>query len=859
MGRKTLRENREFGLEFYVFLARFWEKNGHETRPTFYHRDRLKSIYNEEFKHNRAGFPFSSVLYGLSRFGEVRVKHSEWVYFLEKIHKWSQPSRADYADKNGIEIYSSDHRFKDGKITFKVDGNSEHTEHLYIENAGNEPVYFTDHALLRGFANFSLETEQKTEELYPGDIHKVKVKYTAWAKGVESAMLAFEFKFKNFKRSPTFHIVRFIEAKSGTTLGTQVSDNRGLGVPTWTPLTIVDMTEKKQKAQAPLADYELPDDMKRLILALERPDYYRDQRLATLKAPLSINNYAEKLHLLLHLEEYHMERKIRKYNIHNHQGVTMKRDPLNKELLVLEITAENPITRGDQLLAYPVGEIKKKYRGYVLIKKHKTIKLGFNKELLDIFVESMTFHIEFTPNRLNLKRQHRAAERALRSGLAPVLFPAAPTSPAPLKTPPDLELFDRKLEENPEQYQAVQHIVAGSSKPAPYLVFGPPGTGKSVTLVEAIKQIIKCDPQRRILACASTNRAVDLLCESLLKDVDKSKVFRIYAKSHDPEDVPENLKACSNLDGNCFKFPENTNHLKTVNITTLLTSPRFVTNKFPEGTFSHVFVDEAGDAEEMKCILPLAELLHPETGQVVLAGDPKQLWPIIKSPFALKYGMGLSLLERLMTDFPLYQKTNDTFDNHFVTKLLRNYRSHPAILKVPNELFYDGELKAFANEKQRNSCCSFELLKQKDFPIIFHEVTSKSSNKYQQFNMEVEVLKDYVKNLLQHNVSPQDIGIIAPYWKQVQKIRQALEKVKDGSGLEVGTVECFQGQERRVILVSTVHLRPFPNNDKWFNVAVTRAKALLIIVGNSEDLSSDPTWEHFISYCYKQGGYKRKD
>uniref|UniRef100_A0A3B4A9J8 RNA helicase n=1 Tax=Periophthalmus magnuspinnatus TaxID=409849 RepID=A0A3B4A9J8_9GOBI len=538
-------------------------------------------------------------------------------------------------------------------------------------------------------------------------------------------------------------------------------------------------------------------------------------RQKTLQAPLSINNYKEKLQLLLHLEEYQMERDIRRYNVPNDnlQEVTMQRDSFNEELLVLKITAENRPTlqRGDQLLVYPVGEIKKKYRGYVHSVQLDSVKLGFSKELLDIFVKGMTFHIEFTVNRLNLRTQHRATEFAVRSGLAALNF-------CFFLKPLLYRLFDRKLGKNPEQYRAVQHIVAGSSKPAPYLLFGPPGTGKTVTVVEAIKQIAKCKPQSCILVCAFTNKAADFLCESLLTD-GETQVLRIYAKSYNPQDVPDSLKDCCNLVGDYFEFPKGTKDLKSVNITTLLTSSRLKEPyNFPEGHFTHVFVDGAECAREPECILPLAGLLDPNTGQVVLAGDPKQLGPIIRSRFAQRFGMGLSLLERLMTDLPLYQKTNGVFDNRFVTKLLRNYRSHPAILQIPNELFYDGELQAYADE-QRNSCCSFGPLPQKvtkGFPIIFHKVTDSSSSFLLFNNAEVDVLMDYVKDLLCRKS--------VWHFRKLSELNMCL--------LQVGTLEEFQGQERRVILVSTVRISFL--NDKWFNVAVNRAKALLIVVGNPE-------------------------
>uniref|UniRef100_A0A3B3ZT78 RNA helicase n=1 Tax=Periophthalmus magnuspinnatus TaxID=409849 RepID=A0A3B3ZT78_9GOBI len=527
-----------------------------------------------------------------------------------------------------------------------------------------------------------------------------------------------------------------------------------------------------------------------------------------LEAALSWENYAEKFKLMLFLEELQMEVDIQRYNI-----------PNDNQPEVPGVAENRPsVLRGDQLLAYPIGESNKKYRGYVHCVQLDSVKLGFSSELLDIFIEGMKFNIEFIINRLTLRIQHRAAEFAERSALAPVLFPWVAMKNCSVQ----LKLFDRKLEKNPEQYRAVQHIVAGSSKPAPYLVFGPPGTGKTVTVVEAIKQIEKCKANCHILACAPSNSAADLLCKKIRDHVDVSSVFRMYASSHDPMLVPEEIKACSNLIGNCYEYPEKEKLMEyKIVVTTLITAGRLVSGDIPMGHFTHVFVDESGHAVETECIVPLAGLLHPETGQVVLAGDPKQLGPIIRSPLALKFGMGLSLLERLMTDLPLYQKTNGVFDNRFVTKLLRNYRSHPAILEIPNELFYDRELQACADE-QRNFYCNWEYLP-----------------------------------------------------KMVQKIRKALHIVekklkpsKDLGGLKVGSVEEFQGQERRVILVSTVRSSPdyveidkkfklgFVKNEKRFNVAITRAKALLIIVGNPLVLRSDPTWARFLQYCQDQGGYR---
>ncbi|XP_045911976.1 putative helicase mov-10-B.2 isoform X1 [Micropterus dolomieu] len=810
------------------------------------------------------------------------------------------------SDKHGVCI-NSDHQFENGKLCLRVD-ECECVVNLKVENTGAKPVYFTHYTPLHWLRYFTLRDERKVTKtspmcLQPGDSYNIQVHFCCSLVGFYPATLAFEFKPDLQPSSAAFHIVRFIEAQCITALGLElapIAPYKPRSLPAWTPevdYKIVDgqrpegLSVLQLKNVVELKTYRIPAYMNQLIKSLKQLTFFCDTRTALLESPLSWENYTEKFQLLLYLEEQQMEVDIKRYNIPNSERkeAVMNRDTVNKKLLILEVpgVSENrpSVLRGDVLLAYPAGETGVKYRGYVHSVQLDSVKLGFGSALLDRFVDGMKFNVEFTVNRLTLRVQHRAAELAATYRLGEVLFPAAPAFPSQQTELPNLRLFDYKLEKNPEQYRAVQHIVAGSSKPAPYLVFGPPGTGKTVTLVEAIKQIEKTQASCHILACAPSNSAADLLCSKILDHVDEHKVFRMYASSRDPNFVPERLKACSNLVGECYVFPAKEKLMEyTIIVTTLLTAGRLVTGNIPAGHFTHVFVDEAGHAVETECLVPLAGLLQAESGQVVLAGDPKQLGPILRSPFALNYGMGVSLLERMMKDFSLYQKHEGVFNNHYVTKLLHNYRSHPAILKIPNELFYDEELLVSADEILRNSYCRWEHLPKKDFPLIFHGVTGvdeREASSPSFFNVaEVEVLMEYVKKLLQTHgkkglatISPRDIGIIAPYRKQVQKIRKALEKVgkdfkfKDMNALKVGSVEEFQGQERRVIMVSTVRSSPnyaevdkqfnlgFVKNEKRFNVAVTRAQALLIVVGNPRVLNKDPTWARFIQYCQDEGGY----
>uniref|UniRef100_A0A096M4W4 RNA helicase n=1 Tax=Poecilia formosa TaxID=48698 RepID=A0A096M4W4_POEFO len=826
-------------------------------------------------------------------------------------------------DKHGISI-TADSPFENGKLVLCVQNTLEVVK-LNVKNTGPQSVYFTYYTPLHWLRYLSLSDEKSVTKrsplfLNPGDSYEIEVRFRCELVGFFPATLAFEFKPDLEPATAAFHIVRIIEARCITSLGLElapVAPYKPRSLPAFTP----DLIYRIIDGQPPegISKYFIKHEVKKTISALlptlpncvfktvlystvlEPAHHSAEGPLSLqklLESPLSWENYTEKFQTLLYLEERQMEFDIRRYNIPNEdtEFAQLKRDTHNPRLLVLEVpgVSENrpSVLRGDSLLVYPQGEKEVKYRGYVHSVQLDSVRLGFSPELLNRYMNGIKFNVEFTFNRLTVRLQHRAAEFARTHKLSSVLFPAAPPMPREKPDLPTLKLFDYQLEKNPEQYQAVQHIVAGSSRPAPYLVFGPPGTGKTVTLVEAIKQIEKTQTFCHILACAPSNSAADLLCSKIREHVDEHKVYRVYASSRDPKLVPEHLKGCSNLLGDSYIFPAKEELMEfRIIVTTLLTAGRFVSGDIPPGHFTHIFVDEAGHAVETECLVPLAGnreqsggLLNTETGQLVLAGDPKQLGPILRSPFALKYEMEMSLLERLMTNFPLYRKNDGVYNNCYVTKLLRNYRSHPAILKIPNELFYEGELQACAEEYSRNFYCRWEYLPKPGFPVIFHGVAgldARESTSPSFFNVaEVEVLMDYVRKLLQSQgkkgvakIAPKDIGIIAPYRKQVQKIRQALDKVgkdlkcKDMSNLKVGSVEEFQGQERRVILVSAVRSSAnymdfdkkfnlgFIKNEKRFNVAVTRAKALLIVVGNPLMLSADPNWASFIEYCKEEGGY----
>ncbi|KAL6457776.1 hypothetical protein MHYP_G00330060 [Metynnis hypsauchen] len=819
------------------------------------------------------------------------------------------------SDKGGIKI-TSDPKSTNGKVVFNIGlMDRVYVVKFHIINEGQNCIHFTFYTALHRMRCFTLVDERRVTRvcpllLCPGESYVVEVHYHIHHYGHFPATMYFEFCPDSEPPSPSkpFCIVRELEAVVQTQLAAELGPESPYrprqagryrpedriveeGVPPESCVT------HALKQAVKLKDYSYPAYLKDLVKH-HLADTETLSPAARLQLPrvrnvletlLCMKHYAERFHLLLHLEEIQMEVDIKKYDLYSQK---MTRDKTNQKLLVLKVpgVAENrpSVLRGDHLKVC-ISKDKTKpvtmYKGYVHRVELESVKLGFSKKLVQNFITNMKFDVEFSINRYPLKLQHRAVDLAVQHRLGNVLFPSK--NSVQHTALPQLRMFNRDLETNPEQNAAVQHILSGQSKPAPYLIFGPPGTGKTVTLVEAIKQVNKSNAGAHILACAPSNSACDLLCERLLRYVDAHRLFRFCASSRNPRTMPRKLLKRSNWDEgqDSFILPSKETLMGySIIVVTLVTAGRLVSGGVPVGHFSHIFIDEAGQAVEPECVVGIAGLLHPEKGQLVLAGDPQQLGPILRSPLAQQHGFGLSLLERLMTQNSLYQKTRDgcqAYDSRFVTKLLRNYRSHPAILKIPNELFYDNELQVFADQMEREAFCRWEHLPEKGFPVIFHGVMGKDereSNSPSFFNVsEIEVLISYLNKLILTQgknglpkLSAADIGIIAPYRKQVEKIQKALKTVKElnqWKDIKVGSVEEFQGQEKTVIMVSAVRSSisyvkmdqdfniGFLTNEKRFNVAMTRAKALLIVVGNPVILNKNPTWHRFIHYCEQEQGY----
>lgn len=238
------------------------------------------------------------------------------------------------------------------------------------------------------------------------------------------------------------------------------------------------------------------------------------------------------------------------------------------------------------------------------------------------------------------------------------------------------------------------------------------------------------------------------------------------------------------------------------------------------------------------------------TSNIVLLGDYKQLGPLISSKVSQQLGLNISLMERIMSK-PRYK----SFDKNYVTQLLDNFRSHPAILQFSNVLFYESKLRAKIAEPEKSFGLKWQYLSNKKFPILFHCVKTPSQievNGNSSFNSgEIEIVRFYVELLLRVgingvNVVPEDIGIVSPYKSQLNMLKSALRHV---GKVEIGTAEYYQGREKKIIIISTVKSNNsvgFLSSEKRLNVCITRAKSLLILVGNADTLQVSPTMHSMI-------------
>ncbi|KAA1476103.1 P-loop containing nucleoside triphosphate hydrolase protein [Dentipellis sp. KUC8613] len=620
-----------------------------------------------------------------------------------------------------------------------------------------------------------------------------------------------------------------------------------------------------------LPEAEIPKQLLSILAMKSVDDIVNELKHNVIRGDLSPELYGLYFKTLLWVEEHRMGIDLQMFDIPN-ASLTPKGSLFS--LRVPGLAEKRPsVLIGDRIIVQR-GEDQsgKWFEGHVHAVDQLEVHLRFHGSFPKP-APTQRFHVRFKLNRIPLRRQHQAMDTSFMSDR--ILFPnESHTGTVGDNDNVPITPYNELIATNLPQSRAVRIGVDLPAGAPPLLIYGPAGTGKTSTIVELIKQILTKYPSARILACAPSNSAADLIA-SRLSSLGTDQLFRFYASSRFVRTVPVELLPFTHINANGHFSHHSLEKMCTyrVLVTTCVSASVAYGIGMPRGHFSHIFVDEAGHATEPEAMVSIKTMADSKTN-IILSGDPKQLGPIIRSPVARRLGLDKSFIERLL-DLDIYQNLRDGLT---VVKLLKNYRSHPAILSYPNERFYDGELEPCGDPQVINTFIGNPLLVSKTFPIVFHAMAGEdareaSSPSY--FNVE-EVLqvKAYVEALLADQTveigmfsSPgSDIGIITPYHAQVQKIRKALKGVVEG--VTVGSVEEFQGQERLVIIMSTVrssqdlvefdlrHTLGFVANPRRFNVAVTRAKALLIVVGDPTVLSLDPLWRGFLNYVYLNDGWK---
>lgn len=380
------------------------------------------------------------------------------------------------------------------------------------------------------------------------------------------------------------------------------------------------------------------------------------------------------------------------------------------------------------------------------------------------------------------------------------------------------------------------------------------GTGKTTVLVEAVAQILKRKSSSKILTTAQSNSACNEICSRLMDLVPDGTMLRLFSQStfkNDHDKIPPCILSVSNSSRN---IPFKGFQKFRVVIATLVTSDQLK----GKCRFDYIFIDECASASEPEALIPIMAFGARDSAiitNLILLGDHKQLGPVINSTTAEKIGLGVSLMERIMSK-PRYN-ADPNYNVDYVVQLLDNYRSHPAILHFSNEQFYNMKLRPKMSLEDQNWALGWSYLPNKSFPIMFHSVqdssemdrTGSSSNA-----TEAIVVRTYITYLIKEGISgfpvtAEDIGVVTPYTAQNRDLKDVLVN----TGVEVGSTEYFQGREKNIMIMSTVRSQSssigFLNNPKRLNVMITRAKYLLIIIGNPTTLQMDPLWKALIEYC----------
>ncbi|KAI1280770.1 putative RNA helicase armi [Halotydeus destructor] len=619
----------------------------------------------------------------------------------------------------------------------------------------------------------------------------------------------------------------------------------------------------KHERRVRLPRFEVPNKIFD-ILHMKR-DYGADYPV--LKELLTPDNYLEKFRLLLHIEEARGRIEMRQYDM---DDVVFERLGSYLAIDVPGLIDNRPsLLVGDTvIIEQPNVEGSPRYEGCIHHIRQEKILVRFADAFHDNY-NGECYNVTFQSSRTYFKRCHYAVQQSVKF-CSYYLFPQTEMAFLESKLKAGAEKQIRWINKslNDRQKRAVINVMKGECRPSPYVIFGPPGTGKTVTVVETILQVFKNFPHSHVIACAPSNACVDLIALKLVNSgiiSSKKDMVRLIAH-HRLDRIPAELDAYAVESSG--SSPEWINARIIVSTCGSVGQLMDLTKR--AGFFTHCFLDEAAQATEPEA-LQFLHLIAIGKGVSVVVGDPFQLGPVCISPDAKKYGLGKSLLNRLF-DMEPYKRRSGEFADHghydprCITKLVESYRCCTDIISVNSSMFYMSELDCKPSPDS-------DLLSKlgRTFPVVFNGVNGQDVRHPDSASWcnYAEVLRcaDYLRQLYDVGVKADEIGIITPYRKQMEMIRKFLDYL--GFDLcKIATVEEFQGSERKVIIVSLVRTNPkninydikkqlgFIFNEKRFNVATTRAKSLLIVIGDPFCLVNDVCWKTFIGYCMYHDAYE---
>ncbi len=533
------------------------------------------------------------------------------------------------------------------------------------------------------------------------------------------------------------------------------------------------------------------------------------------------------------------------------------------------------------ILSADGGKSGSSVQGVVSGRKSDSLEIA-----VDDWPEGERFRLDLSPDEVTRKRQLAAMQ-------------VAETATGRLGQLRDLFLYDRepsyrsglestKSESLNESQQAAVEFALSSEDLA--IIHGPPGTGKTTTVVELIRQAVSNG--ERVLACAPSNTAVDNLLERLVNagepavrlghparvlEVVRSHTLDALVSQHDAYQVIQEMyREAEQLDRKASRYTrgrpapgqkyqqrqearELRKHARMMErqaINEVIATARVVcaTVSFDFSTlddheFDLLVIDEACQSVEPGCWVPLKY-----ASKVVLAGDHCQLPPTILSKEAAREGYAVSLMQRLL----------EHYGDLTTRQLPVQSRMHEQIMPFSYDTFYDGSLTAHESVRQHVLSDLPQVSGCDDSPVLFIDTAGAGWDEEQEPEglsrlnpNEGRLVLDQVNALCEAGLSPADIAVIAPYAAQVRWLRQNAEFDQ----LEIDTVDGFQGREKEAVVMCTVRSNGkgevgFLSDARRMNVALTRARRKLIVIGDSGTLGSDEFFTTLIGWFEQVGAYR---